>query len=101
MACLIDNSASAHFSKNCASPNFVFWLRTPGLFGGVYMMALARAKMTVFSAAPVFSVFCRKRIMYFASSFDPSYKSLTMMDSFAIELSLPLVFAILLNSVKT
>jgi len=72
-----------------------------GLFGGVYTIARASATITVCSAAPVFSVFYRNLIMYFASSFDPSYNSLTIIDSLIPAELFPDVFAILLNSENT
>jgi hypothetical protein len=71
------------------------------LLGGVYIIALAKAVITVFSAAPVFNVFCKNLMIYFASSFEASYKSLIIIDSFMlVELS-PDELAILLNSLKT
>jgi hypothetical protein len=71
------------------------------LFGGVYKIALANAVITVFSAAPVFKVFYKNLIIYFASSFEASCKSFIIIDSFMfVELS-PDELAILLNSLKT
>lgn len=69
--------------------------------GGVYTIALAKAVITVFSAAPVLSVFYKNLIIYFASSFEESCRSLIIIDSFKlVELS-PDELAILLNSLNT
>ena len=71
------------------------------MLGGVYTIALAKALITVFSAAPVFKVFYKNLMIYFASSFEASYKSFIIIDSLMlVELS-PDEFAILLNSLKT
>ena len=64
-------------------------------------MALARATITVFSAAPVLRVFYKNLTIYFASSFEASWSSFTMIDSLMPAELLPEVLAIFLNSEKT
>jgi len=64
-------------------------------------MLLANATITVFSAAPVFSVFYKNLTIYLASSLVPSCSNFKNIASFYPAELLPDVEAILLNSWKT
>ena len=64
-------------------------------------MARAKATMTVFSAAPVLRVFYKNLTIYLASSFEASYRSLTIIPSLIPAESLPDVLAMRRNSLKT